>query len=892
MLKLPKGLKKKKKGKKSKKDQELFTEEELEQYKREQRAKQEAALEAAKSDVGESDGGASDVEKGSTSDKVAVKSSESTATAAIGEQATAAPAVGAPSETNGTPATKNEDDEEWAKFKALTSGVDSILHKTQQELDHIKQTSFYQRLPSAAEKKKQEEEEAAEREAARLAEERRLAEEKEANRDKLAEAVVDLSESEEESEELNDIFATDYIDAITSGEIQLGVVPDSPEIEVDLGPDPFDTAYAEKVIVGGDKTKTGKKLVSLGAAVEVLTGRVDREHAVALSGAKRKPRKGVQDLLLDESIDLEALPTEGETVSVTPEPVNLLDELADDVPTDVAIDLSASLHLQFLKKPKLETEDGEEEEEDDEDKEETGLPIYLSERGPPEGAEDQPPSDIVAEFDVLKYEEDDEFAELAAESLTKKEEVKVITQVPVPVAVSGPIEGNWAEFEQTPNDKVKPPRPAGPPPRPTTGPHIAPGVVHLSDDDDFALEDDPFDTTFVEKVVVQEEDDDDFDFDPRADEKPKATPPVVPPPPQKPLQRDLLGGSNTNFPADTDNGSNLLRKTQKDLLAGSTTDLSAVGAAPIAPVLEPSDEDFDPFDTSAVIGIVQPKEVELKVLEKELLQDSKLKHSLSDPDFDPRADEEPAAPVPAVQTPSEPFDPARRKSSLSLNLQSKTVGFLVPKAQDLLGSNNDGAKVQKPLTPYYAKSESIPEKDIEDPFDTSFVPANKPSEVELKNLEQDLLTSTLKHSLSDPDFDPRAPPTPVAPADLLGVQENINIKVLTPAQESKDIVEEPEEIIDPFDTSIAANIAPGKAELKLLESELLPAQTPEITTGVIDTLTDAQELGLGDKVLTPQVTRKELGTPKDIDPFDTSIAENLAPGQAEIKLLENELIER
>ncbi|XP_055843406.1 protein stoned-A [Episyrphus balteatus] len=888
MLKLPKGLKKKKKGKKSKKDQELFTEEELEQYKREQRAKQEAALEAAKSDVGESDGGASDVEKGSTSGTTAAKPT-GTSDSANTSGETGAAAGGAA--TNGTTtAAKTEDDEEWAKFKALTSGVDSVLHKTQQELDHIKQTSFYQRLPSAAEKKKQEEEEAAAREAARLAEVKRLEEEKEANRDKLAEAVVELSDSEEESEELNDIFATDYIDAITSGELQLGVVPDSPELEIDLGPDPFDTAYAEKVIVGADKAKGGKKLVSLGAAVEVLTGRVDRDHAVALSGAKRKPRKGVQDLLLDDSIDLEAVATEVEAVSATPEPTNLLDELADDIPNDVPIDLTASLHLQFLKKPKLENEEGDEEEEELGD-----IGGFLPEREPAEGAEDLPPNDIVAEFDVLKYEEDDEFAELAAESLTKKEEVKVIKQVPVPVAVSGPIEGDWAEFEQTPNEtggKVKPPRPPGPPPRPTSGPHIAPGVIHLSDDDDFAVDDDPFDTTFVEKVVIaQEDDDDDFDFDPRADER-KAAPPAVPPPPsQKPLQRDLLGGSNTNF-AEVDSSSNLLSTQQKDLLAGSTTDLSTVGAAPIAPVAEPSEEDFDPFDTSAVIGIVQPKEVELKVLEKELLQDSKLKHSLSDPDFDPRAEEEPATPVAPVQTPSEPFDPARRKSSLSLNLQSKTVGFLVPKAQDLLGANNDGAKVQKPLTPYYAKSESIPEKDNEDPFDTSFVPANKPSEVELKNLEQDLLTSNLKHSLSDPDFDPRAPPTPVAPADLLGVQENINIKVLTPSQESKDIIEEPEEVIDPFDTSIAANIAPGKAELKLLESELLPAQTPEITTGVLDTLTDAQELGLGDKVLTPQVTRREVSTPEDIDPFDTSIAENLAPGQTEIKLLENELIER
>lgn len=368
----------------------------------------------------------------------------------------------------------------------------------------------------------------------------------------------------------------------------------------------------------------------------------------------------------------------------------------------------------------------------------------------------------------------------------------------------------------------------------------------------------------------------DFEFDPRAEEELKpAGPPVKPPPP--------AGG--------------FLSQPQRDLLGGSATDLSKVGPAPIVPKLgadiEQDSEDFDPFDTSAVSAIVQPKATELKFLEKELLSESNLKHSLSDPDFDPRADEPtPTVQIASDQQPTINSDTARRKSSLSLNIHSKAVGFLVPD-QDLLGLSHDGSKVQKPLTPYYAPTgSSIAEKDSDDPFDTSYVPATKPSQVELKHLENDFLTkTTLKHSISDPDFDPRAPPTPASAEDLLAVQENINIKVLTPAQESKDLADELEEIIDPFDTSIAANIQPGQAELKLLESELLPASTPEITTGVLDTQTDAQELGLGDKVLTPSVPVKQVTLPEDIDPFDTSIAENLAPGETEIKLLESELIE-
>ncbi|XP_037928786.1 protein stoned-A isoform X2 [Teleopsis dalmanni] len=826
MLKLPKGLKKKKK--KSKKDKELFTEEELEQYKRDLKAKQEAA--AAKSDAGESDA-ASDVEGLASTASVSVAGGSSFSVATT--QAAESTADGADTATT---VKKSEEDEEWAKFKALTSGVDTILHKTQDELDRIKKESFYQRLPSAAEKKRLEEEEAAKREAERLEEERRKAAELEAQRDKLAEAVVELSESEPEDEEvLDDIFATDYIEAITSGEVQLAVVPESPVLEIDEGPDPFDTAYAEKVIVGADKTKGNKKLVSLGAAVEVLSGRVDREHALALSKPKRKQRKGIQNLLLSESVDFGD--TEADIVAVEPQK-NLLDELVDDVPeTDAPIDLSVSLHLNFAPPKKVENEENDEEVNTNFD---------------------------LSEFDTLKDDEDDEFAELAAESLIKKEEVKVITEIPLPQAevLSETFESDWAEFEKTPEEnttevgKDKPSRPP-PPVRPASGPHIVPGAIYVSDNEDDNLDDDPFNTAYAEQVIKKttllEEDD---DFDPRAEEK--TGPPAKPPPPS----------------------ASLLSQPTRDLLGGSATDLSKVGPRPIAPtqeVVENDIENFDPFDTSAISALVQPKATELKFIEKELLTENNLKHSLSDPDFDPRAEEstQATASVIQIQPPQADFDTARLPD------------------QDLLSIANDGSGNKKPLTPYYAPTATtIPEKESEDPFDTSYVPETKPTEIELKHLEKDLLTkSTLKHSISDPDFDPRAPPTPVSAEELLAVKENINIKVLTPAQESKDLADE-ELVIDPFDTSIASNLQPGKAELKLLESELLPSSELEVTTGVLDLQTDAQELGLGDKVLTPSVPVKQLTLPEDIDPFDTSIAENLAPGETEIKLLESELIER
>lgn len=425
MLKLPKGLKKKKK--KSKKDQELFTEEELEEYKRQLKSKQEAA--AAKSDAGESDA-ASDVE--------GLAPTATTSNTATTSELAQAPSSSAEAASNEATTAANgsqkpvENDDEWAKFKALTSGVDTILHKTQDELDRIKKESFYQRLPSAAEKKKQEEEEAARREAERLEEEKRLAAEKEANRDKLAEAVVELSESEGEDEaEVDDIFDTNYTDAITSGELQL-VVPDSPVLDFDDGPDPFDTAYAEKVIVGADKAKGNKKLVSLGAAVEVLSGRVEREKALELTKpTKRKLRKGIKNLLLSESVDQGDADEED---LLAPEPQrNLLDELVDDIPDTNPIDLSVSLHLSFLPPKKQISE----EEEEKANEEESGFPD-------------------LSEFDTLKTPEDDEFAELAAESLhSKKEEVTVITEIPLPKAevLTDFSEADWAEFEKLPGEE-------------------------------------------------------------------------------------------------------------------------------------------------------------------------------------------------------------------------------------------------------------------------------------------------------------------------------------------------------------------------------------------------------------------------------------------------------
>lgn len=323
-----------------------------------------------------------------------------------------------------------------------------------------------------------------------------------------------------------------------------------------------------------------------------------------------------------------------------------------------------------------------------------------------------------------------------------------------------------------------------------------------------------------------------------------------------------------------------LSVVKNDLLNASHNDLASI-APTLAPSAEDEEEEIDPFDTSAVDKLVAPGKAELKFLEKELLEQKK--ESLSDDDFDPRAEEEVRPSIEELR---------HRKSSLSLQIAPKLVSFHVPTPDLLKVEFEAGSKIQKPLTPYYNRKSSLSfdeEAVEEDPFDTSFVPKIAPTRVELDLIEKEILKqepAALKHSLSDPDFDPRAVTPTAQQSDLFLAPDNHDIKVLTPAKESS-----PEDIeVDPFDTSIAANIVPGKIELKLLEDELIEKK-PEALPPT-DIFSDTQDNSIYSKILTPQPTGLlDLDADQeDFDPFDTSFAANLAPGETELQLIENELI--
>lgn len=99
MNKIKKGIKKKIKGKKDPKEDDLFDPVQLAKYKKEKELLSASGVETT-------DGASSNLPSNST---------------------------------------KNEDDEEWQRFKLLTAGVDDILKKTSGDLDRIKSESYYQR---------------------------------------------------------------------------------------------------------------------------------------------------------------------------------------------------------------------------------------------------------------------------------------------------------------------------------------------------------------------------------------------------------------------------------------------------------------------------------------------------------------------------------------------------------------------------------------------------------------------------------------------------------------------------------------------------------------------------------------------------------------------------
>lgn len=772
MLKLPKGLKKNKKGKKSKRkgEEELFTEEELEKYRREHQQQAESGEASAK------------------------------------------------------------ENEEWSKFKDLTTGVDSVLKRTQGDLDRIKSTSFFQRVKAAPK----------EVEPARKEEPHRpVVEVTEADFPQLVAARADADdrsdcgvtddESEDEDEQ-DDIFDTSYVDAVERGEVKLAYVPDSPEDFRD--DDIFDTSHVDALIKGQEAKNTkGKKALDIGVAVEVLTGRIDNVKITT-----KRPKRVIPGDLLLETTDGEPVPV---ATSVVSEPVekSILD-LDTDIPISTPIDLSVSLHTTLLQQKKAESE------------EEVSTVI-----------------DEVKENEGKNTEEGeiDEFTLLAAESLEVK---ATVTKLEDKEIVLEPVlQESWSAFEADKNESV-----------------FAEGIVEDQLDviDPYLDQDDPFDTSFADAVIpaanldqIKQEAvilEDDDDFDPRADEIPARSNNRRKSSVRIHLTNPL--GVRESITSD-DIAETEVNHSQRDLLAGSTTDLTQLGDSPLDPV-DINDGEIDPFDTTIVDKIVAPGKVELKLLEQELIGSAPtatIYRVPSDPDFDPRADE------PA---------PTERRASRPENLTvSKSVVFNVDGAE---AAESDGkAKPGKPLTPYYTRELSI----TEDKDEEAEAADRVPEALARARSEEDLTASAAyqtgkrRHSeYPQPGHNIKT----LKASDLLHDKPNeIEVKVLTPigppAQQTA--TQKPE--ADPFDTSFATNIEPSKTELKLLAKEFSCDEEASFVTDVESVLLETSDDIFQIKALTPEPSDTR-NSQEDFDPFDTSFASDLNPGRTEIKLLESEFM--
>ena len=76
--------------------------------------------------------------------------------------------------------------------------------------------------------------------------------------------------------------------------------------------DPFDTSIAEKVILGPTTDRRGKRLVPIGAAVEILTGRVQAPSCVPVKRpASRRQILKEKDLLLGSFDNATVQPFDG-----------------------------------------------------------------------------------------------------------------------------------------------------------------------------------------------------------------------------------------------------------------------------------------------------------------------------------------------------------------------------------------------------------------------------------------------------------------------------------------------------------------------------------------------------------------------------------------------------
>ncbi|KAA0202787.1 hypothetical protein HAZT_HAZT010469 [Hyalella azteca] len=887
MHKIKKGIKKKIKGKKGKHDDdEIFTEEELAQYKRE---KAEEARRLAEEEQQHHDTEVLEEDDVYETDHYPRSNLESRTSPKEGEE------------------------KDWKSFLATT---DTVLKQTSDNLEHIKESSYFQTkkglesdggrpvpdfvesysqkasactspVPATAsknwvdlEKEGIDDESDEGQTQATVVNDRPPSPPKK----KLLELkpIEDLPEVS--AEDYADVFDTTYVDQVESGELKL-IIPDSPSDEYSNEPDPFDTSAVDKVlhinepepepepqvIAGTKKGEPQKKrkiqLVSLGNAVEVLTGKTpiktktDDANEISLLGdfdevdvkSESKVEKDKKVNAEEESKSEEGKQEE-EADTVESNVINDIlfgsDDLSEELPEVGVPDLF--LIDQCRKKSEADAIKNQA----------TASSPDLCENA--DSSEEQistkalAVNDIISEFDVIDN------VDVTDESLIPKcSESEILDEFD-------------AEFVSLAHESI--------------------AKAKEKEIDELGLDDDedPFDTSYVshevlDKKEVNEFQADDDPFDVKLDnnilKSSQSEKPARPAPPSQGSQNpDLFSDEDplTNDEVDPFDTSIVHKVLPIDHLETTEND------ADLASTLQPhsggtitKSESFDPFDTSAAdaFGVT-----ELKVLESELLSG-------------------PNNPIPLTRGESDDFDFNPREGEESTKPDSPKDFFTSEV------DTNDSAVLEP-----QAKSLEIEELD---PFDTSFA-----DKIQIKSLEEELLEKReINEEIYQDTLQVKAqpPPRPPSPACLLvtsPVDEDIApaLQPLARNDSKNNLVGDLENDIDPFDTSIADSY--GITELKVLESELL-AETEDTTPVPISTasendiLTSALEnnsLSLDVKparpqtpecllaatpidenpTLVPQYQPSQIEAEDDFDPFDTSIAQQF--GKTELHALESQLL--
>ena len=289
--------------------------------------------------------------------------------------------------------------------------------------------------------------------------------------------------------------------------------------------------------------------------------------------------------------------------------------------------------------------------------------------------------------------------------------------------------------------------------------------------------------------------------------------------------------------AETPVGNNIENLTEPEpskpdpILISDTTDIDVPTIEPTPIDQSKEGEEIDPFDTSIADKLGS---IELKNLESEFLANSEV--------------------PPAVE------ETKKERDTLSLNpAVSENQGHILSDNCLLATTPTDSSKTLQPLKSV-EEAAIVGETEDFDPFDTSI--ANQFGKTEIKELEQELLTSSV------------SPLQPVYPLEL----------------KQTDISED----IDPFDTSIAekCRITSSTSITTSLSDDDFDPRQEEQKTNIVDLLDSTESTNLpnsSEVVLQPQLSQGAVDI-EEIDPFDTSIAAGIGLGKTELKILESELL--